>query len=72
MEEIESVRLKWCDNILMSFRTVTSKLKKDDEEEDEDESVNYVYDCLSFLDYNAKIKSTVNLRVRHLSIYMFS
>lgn len=32
--EVETVRIKWSENILTSFKTVTSKLKKDDEEED--------------------------------------
>lgn len=71
MQEVETVRMKWSENILTSFRTVTSKLTKDDQEEDEDESVNYVYDCLSFLDYMGKVKPENGLRVRQLSIYMF-
>lgn len=32
--EVEAVRIKWSENILTSFKTVTSKLKKEDEEED--------------------------------------
>lgn len=71
LPEVEAVRLKWSDNILTSFSSVISKLSKEDEEEGEDESVNYVYDCLSFLDHIGKTKAEVGLRARPLSIYMF-
>ena len=33
--------------------------------------MNYVYDCLSFLDYMGKVKIEHGLKVRELGVYMF-
>ena len=33
--------------------------------------MNYVYDCLSFLDYLTRIKSVTGVRHKQLTIYMF-
>jgi hypothetical protein len=32
--EVQHVKLRWCENIIRAFRTVTSKLRKDEEDEE--------------------------------------
>jgi hypothetical protein len=72
--EIQQLKIKWSENIIRAFRNVTSKFKKDENDEEEDESVNYVYDAMGILDFMGDLKpksSPLSLKIRQLEIYIF-
>jgi hypothetical protein len=69
--EIEQYRLKWSEMITKEFNSMSNKIAREEEYDEEDESVTYVYDCSSLLQFLSSIKTKSGLTLRDSSIFLF-
>lgn len=57
--------------ITKEFNNMASKIVREEEYDEEDESVTYVYDCSSLLQFLTSIKTKNSLPVRDSTIFLF-
>jgi len=50
--------------VTKEFNAMANKISREEEYDEEDESVTYVYDCSSLLQFMCSIKSKINLTIR--------
>lgn len=69
--DIEPYRVKWAEMITKEFNAMSSKIAREEEYDEEDESDTHIYDCSSLLQFLSSIKAKINLTVRDSSIFLF-
>lgn len=69
--EVEPYRLKWSEMIIKEFNNMASKIVREEEYDEEDESVTYVYDSSSLLQFLSSIRVKGALLVRDSEIFVF-
>jgi hypothetical protein len=69
--DIEPYRLKWSEMVTKEFNHMAAKISREEEYDEEDESVTHIYDCSSLLEFLCSIKPKINLAVRDSSIFLF-
>jgi hypothetical protein len=57
--------------ITKEFNNISNRIIKNEEYDEEDESVNYTYDCSTFLEFLSSIKNRSAPLVRDSSIFLF-
>jgi hypothetical protein len=69
--DIEPFRLKWSEMIIKEFNNMATKILREEEYDEEDESVTYVYDSSSLLQFLSSVKLKGALLVRDSEIFLF-
>ena len=69
--DIEPYRLKWSEMITKEFNGMAAKISREEEYDEEDESVTYIYDCSSLLQFLCSIKARIDITVRDSPIFLF-
>jgi hypothetical protein len=57
--------------ITKEFNAMSNKISREEEYDEEDESVTYIYDCSSLLQFMCSIKSKINLTIRESNSFLF-
>lgn len=63
--------MKWSEMIIKEFNNMASKIVREEEYDEEDESVTYVYDSSSLLQFLSSIRVKGALLVRDSEIFVF-
>ena len=69
--DIEQSRTKWSELMVKKFNNMAGKMLREEEFDEEDESVTYIYDPSSLLEYLSSLKSKIGIKVRDSPIFMF-
>lgn len=63
--------MKWTETIVKEFNNIANKIHREEEYDEEDESVSYIYDSSSLLEFLNSIKTRTATTVRDSPVFLF-